>query len=242
MGSLSPVRRAYYFYLGRAYAAMYAIHTRSFLGIRFITLARWIPVILLVIAWFKRWPTGFIVLLGVLVVWINYSLWKARRDNFNRFVPDSASSFDYETAQPLLPNQKVALRATGLFSISGRDSKLLLSPAFYWRVPLGEHVVMAEEQPGKYLYQFFRAETLQSVQPGWLLNGRMPINTLAVTFLGRWGPEYTRFDRLYEDGDDSRLPPPRRVTIYLSADDIDLQKTLRQAIVNDAQQVRMNLQ
>lgn len=242
MDSLSPLRRAYYFYLGRAYTAMYAIHTRSFLGMRFITLARWIPVILLAIAWFKRWPLGLIVLLFLIVVWINFSLWRARRDNFNRFVPDLASSFDYEPTQPLPPNQKVALRATGLFSVSGRDSKLLLSPAFYWRVPLGEHVVMAEEQPGRYLYQFFRAETLQSVQPGWLLNGRTPINTLAVTFLGRWGPEYTRFDRLYEDGDDSNLPPPRRVTIYLSADDIDLQKTVRQAIVNDAQQVRLNLQ
>lgn len=242
MDSLSPLRRAYYFYLSRAYAVMYVIHTRSFLGVRYIALVRWIPVIILAIGWFKRWPMPVIAIFVFLIVWINYSLWKARRDNFNRFVPDVASTIDIENPQPLIPNQKVAIRATGLFSVSGRDRKLLLSPAFYWRVPLGEHVIMAEEMPGRYLYQFFRAETLQSVRPGWLLFGRKPVSTLAVTFLGRWGPEYTRFDRLYEDGDDSALPPPKRVTIYLSTEDTDTRQTVWQAIVNDAQQVRLNLQ
>lgn len=242
MESLSPLRRVYYAYLSRAYTVMYVIHTKSFLGISFISVARWVPVILLALAWFARWPIPVVIFLALLVVWINYSLWRARRDNFNRFVPDTASTIDYESAQPLHPNQKVAILATGLFSLSGRDRKLLLSPASYWRVPLGEHVVMAEELPGKYLYQFFRAETLQSVRPGWLLFGRNPIETLAVTFFGRWGPEYTRFDRLYEDGDDSNLPPPKRVTIYLSSDDAITRQTIWQAIVNDAQQLRLNLQ
>lgn len=242
MDSWSPLRRVYFSYLSRAYAVMYTIYTRSFLGFRLSTLARWVPVVVLLIAWVARWPIPVIILLALLVVWINYSLWKANRDNFNRFVPDTSSRIESDGLQPLAANQSVSIRATGLFSVSGRDRKLLLSPASYWRVPLGEHVIMAEEMPGKFLYQFFRAETLQMIQPGWLLFGPQPLETLAITFLGRWGPEYTRFGQLYEDGDSSRLPPPKRVTVYLSSADAQTRLVVWQTIVNDARQTRLNLQ
>jgi hypothetical protein len=115
-----------------------------------------------------------------------------------------------------------------------------MRPATYWRVPLGEHVVMAEERPGKYLYQFFSAASLQAIQPGWLLFGRNPSETLAISFLASWGPDYTKFGQIYEDGDDSKLPPPRRVTVYLSAADENLRRSLWHTILNDARQARLN--
>jgi hypothetical protein len=239
MDSLSPLRRAYLIYLSRAYALMHMLERRSLLGIRLKTWIRWLPVLLILVGWSRRWPWPALLLLLIVVLWVNYSLWRAKRDNYNRFVSDGKPAIHSEAREALPPNQKVAVRATGLFSVSGREDKLLLRPANYWRVPLGEHVVMVEEQPGKYLYQFFNAQTLQNVQSGWLLFGSQPIETLAVTFLARWGPDYTRFGQDYESGDGSGLPPPRRVTVYLSTADEATRGAIRQTIVADAQRARL---
>jgi len=64
------------------------------------------------------------------------------------------------------------MRATGLFGTAHWETKLLLRPATYWQVPLGEHVVMVEYEQGKFVYQFFSATGLQNIQQGVLLNGR----------------------------------------------------------------------
>jgi hypothetical protein len=239
MESLSPLQRAYYSYLSRAYAFMFDLSQRSLLGIRLVALVRWIPIVILLWGWFKRWPGPALIILLLIIIWLNYSLWRAKRDNYNRFVPAAGSLLESVDLEPLPPNQKVALQATGLFSVSGRESVLLLRPAEYWRVPLGEHVIMVEEKAGKYLYQFFNAQSLQNVRPGWLLFGPQPIESLAVTFLARWGPEYTRFGQLYEDGSDEGLPPPKQVTVYLSTPDADARRVIWQTIVSDARRTRL---
>lgn len=240
MDSLPPLKRAYYSYLSRAYALMFDLSRRSILGISLISLVRWMPIFILLWGWLRRWPGPVLAALLLSIIWLNYSLWRAKRDNFNRFVPAAASLLEAVELEPLPPNQKVALQATGLFSVSGRESVLLLRPAEYWRVPLGEHVIMVEEKPGKFLYQFFNAHNLQNVRPGWLLFGPQPIDSLAVTFLARWGPEYTRFGQLYEDGSDAGLPPPKSVTIYLSTPDPDTRRVIWQTIVSDARLSRLS--
>lgn len=239
MESISSLRRAYYAYLGRAYAMMRVIHRRSILGIRLLTLVRWLPVMLLLYGWLRRWPVGVLATVALGILWINFSLWRAKRSNYNRFIPDESSLMDTTALDPLPANQKVAVEATGPFSVSGRENTLLLHSAEYWRVPLGEHVVMVEELPGKFLYQFFSAESLQDVRSGWLLHGPHPIDTVAVTFLARWGPEYTRFGQVYENGDDSDLPPAKRITVYLSTADADIRRSVWHSIVSDARRARL---
>ena len=239
MEKLSPWRRLFLSYLSRAYALMNALNRRSFLGIRLKTLARWIPILLFLIGWWRNWSAALLVLLLLLIVWVNYSLWRAKRDNYMRFVPAGDPLPENADLTALPPNQKVPVRATGLFSVSGRENNLLLAPANYWRVPLGEHVIMVEEQPGKFLYQFFGAKNLQNIQPGLLLYGAKPIETLAVSFLAQWGPEYTRFGQVYETGDNSDLPPAKRVTIYLSTADETVRRSIWQTIVHDARQARL---
>lgn len=241
MDSLSTPRRLYLNYLSQAYAMMHGLNRRTFLGIRLISLVRWIPIILLAIGWLRLWPAPVLVGLLILVVWVNYSLWRAKRDNYNRFVPDDSALADDDELQVLAANEKVNVIATGVFSVSGRDRNLLFHPATYWRVPLGEHVVMVEEQSGKYLYQFFNARSLQTLQSGWLLYGSRPVEALAVTFLARWGPEYTRFGQSQEDVAESDLPPPKRVTIYLTTPDEPLRQVIRQTIVSDARQARLDM-
>lgn len=241
MASLPLLRRLYFLYLSRAYAVMYGLIQRRILGFRLSNLVRWLPILLLLFGWLRDWPAGILIALLVFITWINFSLWRAKRDNFNRFVTDDKNiPGDTDETNVLPPNKKVSILTTGLFSVSGRESNLLLRPADYWHVPLGDHVVMAEELPGKFLYQFFSASSLQVIQRGWLLFGPEPIETLAVTFLARWGPEYTRFGQVYEDGSDIGMPPPKRVTIYLSTADGKIRQAIWHTIVSDARQARLN--
>ncbi len=237
MEALSPVSRLYYAYLSRMYALMYALSRRSFLGIRLATGARWLPIIALLVGWVMDWPSPVMIALLLFIVWINYSLWRARRDNYNRFVPFSSGPPPELTEAVLPPNQRLVVRATGLFSVSGRENRLLLRPAQYWRVPLGDHIIMAEEEPGKFLYQFFDAHSLQELREGLLLFGPQPAVSLAVSFLARWGPEYTRFGQVYEAGDHDG-PPAKRVTIYLSTEDEALRRLIRETIISDARAAR----
>lgn len=242
MDSLPPLHRAYYTYLSRAYGAVYSLHRRTFIGIRLATLVRWMPIILLLVGWLRRWPMWLMVGLVAGTIWLFYSLWQAKRDNFKRFVPDKQKNLLGDTLVPLPPNQRVSVQATGLFSVSGRETNLLLRPADYWRFPLGEHVVMAEERPGKFLYQFFGANNLQMVQYGWLLSGPQPLETLAITFLARWGPEYTQFGQSHENGNQSNGPPPKRLTIFLSAVEPETLQAVWHTVVDDARQARLEKQ
>jgi len=229
MDGLSPLHRAYYAYLSRMYALAYGLNRRSLLS----ALARWLPIVALLVGWIRAWPPAVMIALLLVALWLNYSLWRARRDNYNRFVPNRAAGDPAPEPTPLPPNERLPVLATGLFSVSGRESRLLLRPAKYWRVPLGDHIVMAEEEPGKFLYQFFDARSLQGLREGLLLFGPHPKATLAVSFLARWGPEFTRFGP-YQEADHGDQPP-RQVTVYLSADDAT-RRLIRDSIVSDARQ------
>ncbi len=236
---MNALRRLTYAYLSRMYALMYFLSRRSFLGVRLGTWLRWLALAFLFIGWVSGWPPVALLLLALFAVWINFSLWRARRDNFNRFVAQGQPLGDAPKEPPLPPNQRLDVLATGLFSVSGRENRLLLRPAKYWHVPLGDHIVMAEEEPGKYLYQFFSATTLQELREGLLLFGSQPTPALAVSFLARWGPEYTRFGQVYELGEDDG-PPPRRTTVYLSSADDDTRRLIRETLISAARQARLS--
>ena len=232
---MNALRRLAYAYLSRMYALMYFLGRRPVLS----ALARWLPLLALFIGWLRDWPPAALLGVALVAVWINYSLWRARRDNYNRFVPHARPLGDAPAEPPLPPNTQLEVLATGLFSVSGRESRLLLRPAKYWHVPLGDHIIMAEEEPGKYLYQFFSAATLQELREGLLLYGAQPTPALAVSFLARWGPEHTRFGQVYELGHDDG-PPPKRITVYLASADDDTRRLIRETIISAARRARLS--
>jgi hypothetical protein len=236
MDSLSPLRRAYYTYLARMYAFAYRAGQTSFLG---LTVRGWLTLLgvgLLVAGLLLRWPGWLLLLIGLALVWLRFSFWAARRANYIRFVPDGTDLMAATAVETLTPNEKVLAQATGPFSVSGYGSSVLFRPATYWRVPLGDHIVMVEDRPNKFLYQFFSADTLQSVASGWLLYGGEPQEALAVSFLSKWGPEYTKF-QAYDDGRESPTPP-KLITIYLTFATDAERNRVRQTIVSDARRLR----
>jgi hypothetical protein len=236
MESLSPLHRAYYAYLARMYAFAYAAGQRSFLGLTVRGGLTLLGLVVLVAGWLLRWPGWVLLFIGLALVWLRFSFWAARRANYTRFVANRTDLMSAAAAETLALNEKVPARATGPFSVSGYGSTVLFRPATYWQVPLGDHIVMVEDRPNKFLYQFFSADTLQSVAGGWLLYGSKPQEALAITFLSKWGPEYTKF-QAYDDGRESPTPP-KLVTIYLTfATDAERDR-VRQTIVSDARRLR----
>jgi hypothetical protein len=236
MDSLFLPNRIYYGYLSRMYGLTYRLTRQSFLGLRLSSLARWIPLLGLLIGWIAGWPWLVLALIALVAMWINFSLWRAKKDNYLRFVPDRDSIMGSTELAALPPNHKVAVVASGLFCVSDRESRLLNRPANYWYVPLGEHIVMVEETPGKYLYQFFNPGSLQEVSQGWLLHGAVPRRSVAIRFLSGWGPEFAKYGQLYETVTNDRSPS-KPVTIYLTADEAT-HELIWQTIIKEARRVR----
>ncbi|MCP4422346.1 MAG: hypothetical protein GY805_37535 [Chloroflexi bacterium] len=149
---------------------------------------------------------------------------RAKQAGYNKFVVDeTAVSPPPKNMQPLAPNQKAVVRASGQYAVSNKsDAVLLQKPAHYWTVPLGDHIVMVEYLPKKFRYQFFNGTTLQKIECGWILFGKEPIGTLAITFLDVWEAANKNNEAVVGDDDDdlSRL---KSRTIFFSFDDPTLQ-------------------
>jgi hypothetical protein len=115
----------------------------------------------------------------------------------------------------LADEEKVSIQATGHFSVKDREAYTLLRQAEYWRLANGDHAVMVQEKPKRFLYQFIQPDSLQQVQSGLLLFGREPKKCLAITFLTSWGPEFSEENLALYSGN-NHSPKKMRRKIYLT--------------------------
>lgn len=221
MHTLPPHRQTLLTALSRLYFYTYWSTLRRVLGIRLSQLIKGIPLLLTAVALISRWPLPLLILLATLSLLIQIIYRHAKRRSYKSFVADPAPP--PPLVPPLPANQRVKLWATGTFSLNDREATVLLAPAEYWFVPLGEHIIMVEQLPKQYLYQFFNATTIQKVEIGWLAFGNTPKRSLALTFALNWGPEFADYGNLYLVPDKQKEPPPRTRTVYFSfADDAEL--------------------
>ncbi|MCA9932399.1 MAG: hypothetical protein H6662_13095 [Ardenticatenaceae bacterium] len=230
----------YYRLLGRLYAWTFWMRYRRFLG---FSVRTWLILLSLGLIFFvagQGWSLIITLLLIALALLLQAAFWASARAGYNKFVPDDSISLpSNEVLEPIPANQKVTVRATGVFSLTGREDFVLLRrPTEYWHVPLGEHILMVEQLPGSYLYQFFNGQTLQTVQNGWFIFGRQPRRALAVTFLVTFGPDYNDPSLLYfvGSGEGAALPKPR--TIYLSFDNEADHRAVWHTLTHAARQAR----
>lgn len=207
MGDWSLVWRAFYHYKGLAFAFTWWATRQRVLG---PTVQSWLKLLawgLLAAALLGRWGGLAVGGTAVFLLWVYASFWRAKRAGYSQFLPvlDETS---LEDGAMLPAYARRSLWATGVYSVLEFDKFVLLCPAEYWRVPLGQHVVMVEHQKGKYLYQFFNGESLRQVRRGRLIFGARPLPALAVTFRSAWG----------ELGaiPGARCETEKDVTIYLS--------------------------
>lgn len=239
MQELSFLKRSVYSLLGAVFYATYVTDNKTFLGLPIGWLIRRLLFVPVIVGLLGRWGSWTWILLAVALLG-SFLYWYAARVGYSRFVIKKGElpiALASEVVQPLSPNQKIAIQATGLFSVRDRESFVLLQPAHYWQVPLGDHVVMVEFGPGSYLYQFFDAISLQQVQPGWLIFGRELHPVLAVTFRTKWAPQFAQFEIRYYVQDQVEPEAPLR-TIYFSFDDDADRLAVWHNIVQDARRVR----
>jgi hypothetical protein len=217
MQALPLGKRILYRVFGTIFYWTYVTDNYSILGLSLGWIVRRLLFVPVLLGLLGRWGQWTWLLLGVALL-VSLVYWYAARVGYSRFVvkkEDTGVALAGKGVRPLPANEKVAVQATGLFSVRDSESFVLLQPAHYWQVPLGDHVVMVEHMPKSYVYQFFDAAGLQQVQEGWLIFGRELREALAVTFRTKWAPQFAQFEIRYYLQDDVEPEAPLR-TIYLS--------------------------
>ncbi|MCA9873183.1 MAG: hypothetical protein KC441_05995 [Anaerolineales bacterium] len=213
---MSLGRRLFYRYLGLAYGFTYWTSHKTFLGATWQGWIKFLVIVLLLASLIFRWGVWETGGTAVLLVWIYFSYWRAKKAGYSKFILSETEHL--LPGEGLPPYQRTTVWATGVYHVTEFNKFLLLRPAEYWQVPLGQHVVMVEHRRQKFLYQFFDWRTLQQVEAGWLIFGARPLATLAVTFISAW----------LEDGKD-----PETRTIYLSFPEVETQTAVWRTIIRD---------
>jgi len=233
MQNLSLPKRIYYAYLGRAFAFAYRSQWRRFLGYAISSWLKFIAITFFLSALVLRWGQPLITLALLLVVWIYFSYWRAAKLGYSRFVADETAVPTANNTGALDPGQRASLYASGIFAVVDREQSVLLRPAEYWLSPNGEHGVMVNEHTTKYLYQFFQANTLQTVQPGWMIFGKKPLRTLAISFLPTWGPANSDDVVTYMVGGGVNETNKGKIrTIYFTFEDTAVESQVWQTLKN----------
>lgn len=221
--------------LSRLYAFLYWSSRHHLLGLSLRSLLVLLPIILafagLLRAWLMPVVFALLILSAVMFVLVLF----AARSGYKRFVPDDSMALNDEYAAPR-NEHRISLQATGVFSVHNREDYVLARPAEYWRVPLGQHVFMVQERPGRFLYQIINPQDIESVQPGYLLFGREPQKALALNFLATWGPQFAYQPSYTYVGQEEDLPPVVGVarTVYLTfASDADRHTVWKSLLLDD---------
>ena len=236
MHNFSLPKRLYYRWLGLVYGFTYWTGRHRFI-FRLSTWLKLLAFVPLIIVWRQNRSApvlGLALLLGLWVLWL---YWRAWRVGYKKFVVGETAVTAAPDLTPISPGRRVPLKASGIFGVSNREEQVLLKPAEYWQVPLGDHTVMVQPEPGRFLYQFFDTTNLQTLQTGWLICGFTPLPVLAVTFFSAWGQEQISLRDLYQGGGEGNRELKQR-TIYLHMENEADAQAVRHTILHDARERR----
>jgi len=236
MKNLSPFKRIYYAYLGRAFSFAYHTDQRRILGFAISSWLKFMTIVLFFTALGLRWGGAALALTFLLAVWVQFSYWRAHKLGYHKFIGEQKTPPRGDKAS-LAADEKVSLYASGVFAVMDRGATVLLRPSEYWRNHRGNHTVMVSRPGNKFLYQFFAADTLLDVQCGWMIFGKQPLMTLAVTFREAWGANQTDEVVTYMvGGGEHKNKNQKKRTIYLTFEAEEMQAAVWQAIAQDLSQ------
>jgi hypothetical protein len=237
MQNKSIIKRLVYNYLGIMLWVIHWTDTHKILGVLVSNLIRLFALLLPVGILTAGWGRNFAIIGILIFLWIHISYWRARRTGYYHFVADDVELMAAENPVPLPMKKHIKVSASGIFSVKDWEKNAVLKPAEYWQAPLGDHAVMVEHEPGRYLYQFFNATTMQELKIGWLLFGTRPRPALAVTFLSSWGPEFNDENVSLLRRNNNNGPQKIR-TIYLSFTSKEQELAVWHNLIFDARRVR----
>lgn len=236
MHNLPLHKRLYYRWLGLVYGFTYWTRRRTVI-FRLSTWVKLLAFVPLIIVWRQNFGAPVLLLALLLGLWVYWLYWRAQRVGYKKFVAGETAVNPTAHLTPIQPNQRVPLKASGIFGVASREEQILLQPAEYWQVPLGDHTVMAQPEPGRFLYQFFNAANLQNLQTGWLICGLKPLPVLAVTFFSAWGNDQLSLRELYQGAEEGNRASKQR-TIYLHFENEADETAVRDTILYDMRETR----
>ncbi len=207
--------------IGPLYALLYWTVKNKFLG---FTIAGWLknlPFFLAIFAFLLGWGLGIFILFIGLTIGLRILYWIAKRNGFIRFEPSGETKANSD-GQMIVPDKKVEINATGKFSVKNLETYVVRKQAEYWRVPMGDHAVMVKQGANRYLYQFIKADLIESIVAGTLCHGRQPELALEITYQSTWGPETEDVSFMFYARSESSEPKKLKQKLYLSINDKNL--------------------
>lgn len=164
-----------------------------------ITLHAWIIILLVILAvlfFFGVLPGGPIIGLVCLAAILFLAIGQrwARRRSYVVFTKDESAPTP-DAPPPLWPDDKLKLRATGLFNVEGRDGRFTELIAYYRTFETREHAIMARQTPSRFLrvgeispdvlgmwYIFVEPQDINAVTSGHLCFGPHPAPALKLDY------------------------------------------------------------
>ncbi len=200
--------------LGHLYASLYFTSDRLLMG---VSILGWITVVLFFLGpylWLRSGSIAWFLAVFIMLFAVRVAYWIAKRDGFIVF---TAQVDDQEpiNARQVQDYKKFDLRASGVFSVTGREEYMFRRPTQLWRVPMGDHALMVRRPTGRYLYQFIEAGYIKRMRPGCLVYGSRLNFALEIDFRTKWGPVAgeTEFN-WFAPGEGSK-PKRLKRTLYL---------------------------
>lgn len=160
------------------------------------------------------------IISGLLLVFTFWVFWLAKRSGYVTFIAKT----DVALAPPeetLVKDQRVAVRATGLFSVVNRERYLVQKSADFWRVGVGDHILMVSNGPNSYLYQFIKPQEILQMSAGTLYFGPQGELAIEVVFRTDWAPSVDTDDIAYYVGSGYGGRPLPKRTVYITCDSPD---------------------
>ena len=185
-------------FFGRTFRLLYNLRHHVWGG---ITLNTWWISLLLVLAllfYFGVLPGGMgltVVVLALILVLVLSQLW-ANHHLYVWFVEAAKPAPEVGSRTVLGSNDKVLLRASGVFSVEGDEKCFTDLIAYYRTFDTREHAIMARQTPSRFLglgrsksemlgmwYIFFMPENLNTVTPGRVYFGGTPNPALRLDYV-----------------------------------------------------------
>jgi hypothetical protein len=160
----------------------------------------------------QSWRTGlplWDLLLSLVCLLLLVVFWAVRRQKYTLFRAVSADEIE---SKPLKAEERIRVRGTGFFEVSGMQRYFVAAPAVFWRTELADYILMAKigvaeiplliaptEERGMW-YIFINSKEIAKVTPGVLFVGFASLPTLQVAYRipnGR-NPMYLSFERKHD--------------------------------------------
>jgi hypothetical protein len=187
---------------------LYRLHRHLLLG---WSLARWLGLLLAAAVVVTLFPLSAITwhtipVAGILMAYVAALFW-ADRLGFVHFRASADAQhliLEAPAAAPLLPEERVAVQASGWFTVEGRDQYWVSLHGDFESVPSREHIVLACVHPSRYLllgtwpdyelgwwYIFFQPATICQIYAGYLHFGPRPRLALRIVYASNHDTQQT---------------------------------------------------